>query len=114
MAELPLILPSRPNAFRILIEGEMMTIGKRPNVVLEVDSLNSILSLVKEGMGHAILPSYTLRNFENASAFCETPIDSPSIRSRLRLVWSARRPTTQTQRRATEVVAEVVRQAIGR
>jgi len=114
VAELPLILPSRPNAFRILIEGEMMTIGKRPNVVLEVDSLNAILSLVKEGMGHAILPSYTLRNFENASAFCETPIHSPCIRSRLRLVWSARRPTTQTQRRATEVVAEVVRQAIGR
>lgn len=114
VAELPLILPSRPNAFRILIEGEMMTIGKRPNVVLEVDSLNSILSLVKEGMGHAILPSYTLRNFENASAFCETPIDSPCIKSRLRLVWSARRPTTQTQKKAMDMVREVVLKAIDR
>ncbi|HPW85290.1 MAG TPA: LysR substrate-binding domain-containing protein, partial [Rhodoferax sp.] len=65
IAELPLILPSRPNAFRILIEGEMMSIGKRPNVILEVDGLNAILSLVKEGMGHAILPSYTLSNFDN-------------------------------------------------
>ncbi|MDP2367643.1 LysR substrate-binding domain-containing protein [Rhodoferax sp.] len=114
VAELPLILPSRPNAFRLLIEGEMMTIGKRPNVVLEVDSLNSILSLVKEGMGHAILPSYTLSTFENASAFGVTPINSPCIKSRLMLVWSARRPTTLTQKRTAEIVTAVVRQAIGR
>ncbi len=114
VTELPLILPSRPNAFRILIEGEMMRIGKHPKVVLEVDSLNSILSLVKEGMGHAILPSYSLRNFENASAFRVTPINSPCVRSRLRLVWSARRPTTQTQKRAAEILTEVVHQTIGR
>jgi len=114
VAELPLILPSRPNAFRILIEGEMMTIGKRPNVVLEVDSLNSILSLVKEGMGHAILPSYTLSNFDNASAFRETPIDSPCIRSRLMLVWSSRRPSTQTQKKAMDIVRQVVLKAIDR
>jgi len=114
VAELPLILPSRPNAFRILIEGEMMTIGKRPNVVLEVDSLNSILSLVKEGMGHAILPSYTLSNFDNASAFRETPIDSPCIGSRLMLVWSSRRPSTQTQKKAMDIVRQVVLKAIDR
>ena len=112
VAELPLILPSRPNAFRILIEGEMMSIGKRPHVVLEIDSLNSILSLVKEGMGHAILPSYTLSNFENASAFGVTPINSPCIKSRLMLVWSARRPTTLTQKRAMELVRQVVLKAI--
>jgi LysR family nitrogen assimilation transcriptional regulator len=114
VAKLPLILPSRPNAFRILIEGEMMTIGKRPHVILEVDGLNAILSLVKEGMGHAILPSYTLSNFENASPFAVKTICNPGIKSQLMLVWSARRPSTQTQKKAMEIVSEVVFKAIDR
>ncbi len=114
VADLPLILPSRPNAFRILLEGEMMTIGKRPNVILEVDGLNAILNLVKEGMGHAVLPSYTLSNFDNASPFSVKAIHSPSIRSQLMLVWSARRPTTQTQKKAMEIVGQVVLKAINR
>jgi LysR family nitrogen assimilation transcriptional regulator len=112
VADLPLILPSRPNAFRILIEGEMMAIGKRPNVILEVDGLNAILNLVKEGMGHAILPGYTLSNFENAAPFSVKTIHSPAIKSQLMLVWSARRPTTQTQKKAMELVSEVLLRSI--
>ena len=93
---------------------QRMTIGKRPNVILEVDGLNAILNLVKEGMGHAILPSYTLSNFENASPFSIKTIHSPAIKSQLMLVWSSRRPTTQTQKKAMEVVTQVLLQAIAR
>lgn len=114
VADLPLILPSRPNAFRILIEGEMMAIGRRPDVMLEVDGLNAILNLVKEGMGHAVLPSYTLSNFDNPDTFTVQSIHSPRIMSQLMLVWSARRPTTQTQRKAMDLVSQVVLKAIHR
>ena len=112
VAALPLILPSRPNVFRMLIEGEMMSIGRRPHVILEVDGLNAILSLVKEGIGHAVLPSYTLSNFDNPAPFRVQAIHSPYIKCQLMLVRSANRPSTQTQKRASEVVTEVVRQAI--
>ena len=112
VADLPLILPSRPNAFRILIEGELMAIGKRPNVLLEVDGLNAILNLVKEGMGHAILPDYTLSNFDNVAPFRVQRIHSPAIRSQLMLVWSSRRPITQTQKKSMELVSKVLLQAI--
>ena len=112
VANLPLILPSRPNAFRILIEGELMSIGKRPNLILEVDGLNAILNLVKEGMGHAILPGYTLSNFDHATPFSVLPIHSPVIRSQLMLVWSSRRPITQTQKKSMELVSKVLLSAI--
>jgi LysR family nitrogen assimilation transcriptional regulator len=112
VAQLPLILPSRPNAFRILIEGEMMSIGKRPNVILEVDGLNAILNLVKEGMGHAVLPGYTLSNFDDSTPFSVRSIHSPAIKSQLMLVWSSRRPTTLTQKKAMEVVTAVLQNAI--
>nr|WP_315463683.1 LysR substrate-binding domain-containing protein [uncultured Rhodoferax sp.] len=114
VAALPLILPSRPNAFRILLEGEMMALGRRPELMLEVDGLNAILNLVQEGMGHAVLPSYTLSNFDHPETFTVQSIHSPRIMSQLMLVWSARRPTTQTQRKAMDVVSKVVLEAIHR
>ena len=112
VAELPLILPSRPNAFRILIESEMITIGCKPQITLEVDGLNAILSLVREGMGHAVLPSYTLSNVEDPGPFTLRSIRSPRIMSELMLVRSSRRASTDTQKKAVEVVTSVVVQAL--
>jgi LysR family nitrogen assimilation transcriptional regulator len=112
VADLPLILPSRPNVFRILIEGEMITIGCKPQIALEVDGLNAILSLVREGMGHAVLPSYTLSNVEDTEPFTLRSIHSPRILSELMLVRSSRRASTDTQKMAVEVVTSVVVQAL--
>ena len=112
VADLPLILPSRPNAFRILIEGEMITIGCKPQITLEVDGLNAILSLVREGMGHAVLPSYTLSNVEDPEPFTLRSISAPRILSELMLVRSSRRASTDTQKMAVEVVTAVVAKAL--
>jgi LysR family transcriptional regulator, nitrogen assimilation regulatory protein len=106
-------MPSRPNAFRILVELEMSRIRLRPQVALEVDGLNAILSLVKEGFGHGVLPVYTLSNFDKPDAFRVRAIDMPKLRSELNLVWSTRRPSTATHRRALELVREVVAAALG-
>ena len=112
VARLPLILPSRPNAFRILIDSEMIAIGCKPQVVLEVDGLNAILSLVREGMGHAVLPSYTLSNADDPGHFTLRSIRSPRILSELMLVRSSRRASTDTQKKAIELVKSVVIEAI--
>lgn len=112
VAELPLILPSRPNAFRLLIESEMIAIGRKPRVTLEVDGLNAILSLVKEGLGHAVLPRYTLSNFDDPKWFTLRSICHPSILSELMLVRAARRSSTETQKIASDVVTSVVVQSL--
>ena len=108
VADLPLILPSRPNAFRMLIESEMNAIGRKPQITLEVDGLNAILSLVKEGMGHAVLPSYTLNKFDDPTPLVMRSISQPRITSQLMLVRAARRPSTETQKIAVEVVKSVL------
>ena len=112
VADLPLILPSRPNAFRILVEGEMIAINRKPVITLEVDGLNAILSLVKEGIGHAVLPSYTLSNFDDPTSFKLRSIAAPRIMSELALVRSSRRPSTETQKTAIEVVKSVLTTAM--
>ena len=112
VADLPLILPSRPNAFRILIESEMNAIGRKPQITLEVDGLNAILSLVKEGMGHAVLPSYSLSNFDDRTPFTVRRITQPRIMSQLMLLRAARRPSTETQKIAAELVKSVLMDAM--
>ncbi len=108
VAAMPLILPSRPNAFRLLIDTEMNGIGQTPKIVMEVDGLNAILSLVKEGLGHAVLPAYTLSSFDDVQPFSVRQIHWPQIQSQLALVWSARRPVTPTHTRALVVARQVV------
>ncbi len=112
VAALPLIVPSRPNAFRILIDSEMMRIGCKPIITLEIDGLNAILDLVKEGLGHAVLPAYTLRNFASPHPFATRQIVKPQLLSQLTLVGSARRPTTETHQEAIRITRQVVLGAI--
>ena len=112
VAALPLIIPSRPNAFRILIDSEMMRIGYKPNITLEIDGLNAILDLVKEGLGHAVLPAYTLRNFASLHPYTTRSIVQPRLLSQLALVGSARRPATETHQEAIRITRKVVLTAI--
>jgi len=113
VARLPLILPSSRNVFRILVDGEMARLGLKPNIALEVEGLNSILNLVKEGLGHAVLPAYTLSNSKDAAPFSVRGIHEPRIMTELSLVWSSRRPSTQTHRHTLELIRQVVDQSIG-
>jgi LysR family nitrogen assimilation transcriptional regulator len=111
LAKLPLNVPSRPNAFRLLIDTEMQRVQCKPNIALEIDGLNAILELVKEGLGYAVLPAYTLRNFASPQDFSTHRIERPKLVSQLMLVWSARRPMTATHQAAMQLTQEVVTKA---
>jgi LysR family nitrogen assimilation transcriptional regulator len=111
-SRLPLILPSRPNAFRQLLDHEMTRLGVKPKIVMEVDGLNAILSLVQEGLGHAVLPSYTLAHYPKDS-FVVRAITQPKLTSQLMLVRPSQRPTTLTQQKAKSLLQLVVQQALG-
>ncbi|MFM8610169.1 MAG: LysR substrate-binding domain-containing protein [Burkholderiaceae bacterium] len=108
VASLPLILPSRPNAFRLLVESQLRTLGHAPQIAMEVDGLNAILNLVQDGLGHAVLPRYTLSNFDSPHPFSVRRIRSPRILSQLMLARSSRRPATETQHHAAALVRQVV------
>ncbi|MDP3604943.1 MAG: LysR family transcriptional regulator, partial [Polaromonas sp.] len=66
----------------------------------------------REGLGHAVLPSYTLSNAEDPARFTLRSIRSPRIMSELMLVRSSRRASTDTQKKAIELVRSVVIEAI--
>lgn len=107
VAKLPLVIPSRPNAIRMLVETQMAEIGCRPNIALEIDGIAAVLDLVADGAGHAILPRHSLRTSDQPRAFVIHPIVQPSLRSKLSIATAANRPSTLTQQAMVKLVRDV-------
>jgi LysR family nitrogen assimilation transcriptional regulator len=109
----PLIIPSRPNAIRTLVETRLAAIGLKPHVALEIDAVSAILELVAEGHGFAVLGPRALAGAEVARRLASMPIVKPRIASTLALATSAQRPATPLQTASGELVAELVPAALG-
>lgn len=98
IARLPLVIPSRPNALRMLVETEMANLGLRPEVALEIDGVAAILDLVADGAGAALLSRNAVSSAQRPEVFQLHPIHQPPLRARLSIATSSQRPTTLTQK----------------
>ncbi len=104
VAQLPLIIPSRPNAIRMQVEGEMAALGCRPQVALEIDGVPAILDLVEDGAGSAVLSRNAVATSGRPQAFVCRPITGPALRSKLVMAMSSQRPATLTQKAMLELI----------
>ena len=113
LARQPLVIPTRPNAIRMLVEAELAAIGLRPQIALEIDGVPAILALVADGAGHAVLSRNAVANAGRPQRYAIRPIVEPGLRSRLALAASSQRPVTRTQRAMGELLRELVQQHLG-
>ena len=107
LAEQPLVIPTRPNAIRMLVEAELAAIGRRPQIALEIDGVPAILALVADGAGHAVLSRNAVALAGRSQRYAIRPIVEPGLRSRLALAASSQRPVT------AELLRELVQQYLG-
>jgi LysR family nitrogen assimilation transcriptional regulator len=107
LAQVPLVIPSRPNAIRMQVEAELAAQGLKPTIALEVDSVASILELVADGAGSAVLAGHAVRNSGQPRAFAARPIGSPRVHSAVAMAVSAQRPTTLTQQATQELIRQL-------
>ena len=105
VAALPLIIPTRPNAIRMLVEVEMANINCRPNITLEIDGVPAILDLVLDGAGCAVLSKNAVTTSGQASLFVVSPI--AGLNSKLSVAVSAQRPATLTQQAMLELIQQL-------
>lgn len=110
----PLIVPSRPNAIRMLIEGKLANLGLRPSIALEVDGVSTILDLVTEGFGYAILSRNAVSNLAGSQVFKLSRIVDPMLHSKLSLALNSHRQVTATQRALIDIVQKVVAEVLGK
>lgn len=109
VAALPLVMPARPNAIRMRVEGQMAAAGCKPLIALEVDAVAAILDLVADGAGSAVLPRYAVAGSANPRAFVVRAIVRPRLQSRLAIATSSRRTVTQTQQAMVRLLTAVAR-----
>ncbi|EYC50862.1 LysR family transcriptional regulator [Hylemonella gracilis str. Niagara R] len=113
---LPLVIPSRPNALRMLVEAEMGNIGCKPTIALEIDGVAAILDLVADGLGYAVLPRHALISATRPDAYRARPISlgrpdhaarATPLLSRLVIATAAGRTTTLTQQAMIELIQQI-------
>jgi LysR family nitrogen assimilation transcriptional regulator len=112
VSELPLVIPSRPNAIRMHVESEMANIGCRLKISLEIDGVSAILDLVADGAGSAVLSRNAVDSSVRPSAYTVRAIANPALRTKVSLATSSQRPTTLTQQATLALIKETVARII--
>ena len=106
VSALPLIIPSRPNAIRMLVETEFAKAVLQANIALEIDGVPAILDLVLDGAGCAILSKNAVTTSGHPELFSVRPI--VGLRSKLSVAISSLRPATLTQKAMLELIQQLI------
>ncbi len=105
---LPLALPGRPHGLRLLMDDAFARAQITPNVVLELETLQTIKDLVATGTVHSVLPVAAVRDEAERDTLVANRITAPTISRELVLAYAPRRAGAP----ATRLVAKLIRQNI--
>ena len=86
LADLPLILTTRPNSLRLTIERGLGVHGLQPNVRFEANTLPLMTDLVVSGLGYTVLPACGV-----SALLAQNRITASPIRD-LFITWLVARP----------------------
>ena len=105
VSTLLLIIPTRPNAIRMLVESEFAKVALQTNIALEIDGVPAILDLVLDGAGCAILSKNAVNTSGHAALFSVRRIEG--LHSKLFVAVSSLRPATLTQKAMLELIQQL-------
>jgi LysR family transcriptional regulator, nitrogen assimilation regulatory protein len=100
----PLVIPGRMHSMRSVVEARAAEVGAKLTIALEVDAVASILDLVCEGYGYAVLPLNAAASDPLQRKFSITRIEQPTLLSRLTIATSSQHPVSQL---ATQAIAMI-------
>ena len=108
VAQAELVIPARPHSIRMLLDSALADAGLKARVALEIESVPTILDLVRNEGFHAVLTLNAIRRSGNETAFHVRPIGKPRLKATLRLATSAQRPRGPLMEQAIALVKELV------
>jgi len=112
VAQLPLVIPTRPNAVRMHVESEMANIGYRLKIALEIDGVSAILDLVADGAGSAVLSRNAVANSLRPASYHVRMIVDPPLRTKVSVATSSLRPATLTQQATLALLKRTAQEII--
>jgi LysR family nitrogen assimilation transcriptional regulator len=112
LADLPLIIPSRPHSIRMSVENALASVDRKIRVAHEIECIPAVIDLVRLGFGFAVLPLNAVRSTPWGEEVQIKPIVAPVLKTSLSIAMSAQRPSSPLMRKAIEVIRDVVREEI--
>ncbi|WP_133645467.1 LysR family transcriptional regulator [Paraburkholderia flava] len=95
IARYPLVIPGRMHAIRRMVEAAAAEQGVRLRIELEVDAVASILDLVSEGIGYAVLSLNAIAGDALKRRFRLIRMTEPTLVSRLAIATSTKHTLSQ-------------------
>jgi LysR family nitrogen assimilation transcriptional regulator len=115
LGQVPMVLPSDAQGLRVLVERYLIKEGVTLKVVAEIDSLSTLVGVVRAGLACTILSRSALVAHGGEGDLTIRPLAVPSgIRRPVSLCWSTNLPRTPAsiavQRSLVALVCELVQQ----
>lgn len=108
LADLNLVLPSRPHGLRLVVEAAAAKASTTLRVKYEADSFRVLKEIVAAGLGHTVLPLSAFHAEQADSLYRITRLTKPRISRHLVLALPANRADTK----ATAAVRDIVQDEI--
>ncbi|RUT34801.1 LysR family transcriptional regulator [Arsenicitalea aurantiaca] len=106
--QLPLVIPTKANGLRSLIERGAAEKGLSLQPVIEVDSIDIIKRLVRTGIGGAILPRFSILEELERGDFRSDPIVEPELTYEAAITFPVERPLSSISSAIASILQEVV------
>lgn len=110
VGEFPLILPSEPQALRRIFQAVAERKDVRLHVVAEVDSMQTVLSLVERKVGYTVIPSSVAKMWNATVPLHTALLTMPQIRNRITLAVPCARPSTRLHMEAAKILKRLIHQ----
>ena len=110
LAERPLLLTSRPNAMRVIVERAMAEHGHRVKPAVQTNSSRLLCELAAQGQGFSVLPYCAISAAFAAGRVSAAPVTDLTVT--WTLVSSRERSQTLAGRKLRELIIEIARRQI--
>lgn len=110
LSKYPLVIPSRPNKVRVVLDTEMAKLGLPMQVVLESDSLETSHNMAREGVGCTVRFDRDDHKWEDG--MISRRIVDPAVSMKSQIVLPSRRPISRLQDAAFDIFLEVTREML--
>lgn len=108
LLDLPLVLTTRPNALRSLLDELAARHGRTPDVWLEADSAVILKGALAASNMYSVLPPHAAAEELREGQLAGSTIVEPSIRQTVVLRFSRQRPLSAAARQVARLLAELV------
>jgi LysR family nitrogen assimilation transcriptional regulator len=112
LADLPLIMPSRPHAMRMAVENALAGVNRKVRIAYEIECIPALIDLVRQGHGFGVLPRNAVRLSHWADEVTITPVGDPPLHALLSIATSSQRPLGSLLRKAIDLIRDIVRREI--